>query len=587
MAEETIQTVPQNRETAPNSATTVPQEVRSTEQRYANGNGSAGRPPLGNPPPEITKKPGNRGKGLIAGVVLTVLLVAGGSYGFHMWQFSRTHVTTDDAFISGNLVNVSPLINGRLREVMVGEGDMVRKGQLIARLGDDSQLAALRQAQASYESVLTQLPQAKTNLAYESATTDAALLRAQAALATQEARTRAAGEQVRLTSHTVQSQIAQAQTQVEAAQAEAAQTRAQAQAAQATVARYQQAITTAQDGVRSLEARMQAAQSDVDRVSKEEARYRRLLAQEAVTQQQYDVVSAQLATVQSNQASLQQQIAQAQSQVEQARADVRQAEAQANAARQGIQASEKTVQVARAGVELARANRPQVQVQTANREASETQSTAARADIRTALAGKTQVELRRQQIATANAAIRQAKATLENAQVQEDRTHIYAPADGIVVKKAANVGAGLSPGQTILTMTQGTGTYITGNFKETQVGNVRVGQAVAFHVDAFPGKKFRGVVGNINVATGASTTLLPPDNATGNFTKVVQRIPVKIAILPGEKPGEATAEDIALLRQGMSTVIEIDTQDTTSHPERVPTGYDQGSVPIRVSTAKH
>lgn len=592
MAEETTQTTPQNGGSASNGSSATVQEVRTTgpsEPRYTNGSGpTSGTTPPGptdNTPPEDAKKPGGRGKGLVAGLVVAALLAVGVPYGYHMWQFSRTHVGTDDAFVTGNLVNVSPLINGRLRELMVAEGDVVHKGQLIAKLGDDAQMAALRQAKAAYESALTQLPQAKTSLAYETATTDAAIARAQAALAVQEARTRAAGEQVSLANRTIQSQIAQAQTQVEAAQAEAAQAKAQVQTAQATVTRYQKAVTTAEGGVRSLEARVQAAQAEVDRVSKDEARYQRLLSQEAITQQQYDAVNAQLATAQSNLAALQQQIAQAQSQVDQARADVRQAEAQANAARQGAQAAEKSVQVARAGVDLARAGRPQVQVQAANREASETQGTQAQADIKTALAGKTQVELRRQQISTAEAAIKQAKANLENAQVQEDRTKIYAPSDGIIVKKAANVGVALSPGQTILTMTQGIGTYITANFKETQVGNVRVGQMVEFHVDAFPGKKFRGVVGNINAATGASTTLLPPDNATGNFTKVVQRIPIKIAIVPGDKAGEATAEDIALLRQGMSVAIEIDTQDVTNHPERVPAGYDRGGVSGRVVAA--
>jgi membrane fusion protein (multidrug efflux system) len=154
-----------------------------------------------------------------------------------------------------------------------------------------------------------------------------------------------------------------------------------------------------------------------------------------------------------------------------------------------------------------------------------------------------------------------------------------------VVRKSVNVGASLSAGQTILTITQGDGVYVTANFKETQIGNVRVGQPAEIEVDAFPGKVFKGIVGAINEATGATTSLLPPDNATGNFTKVVQRIPVKIALVPGDGDKEGTAADIALLRQGMSVTVTIDTSDTTPRPERVPQDYDRGFVATSTSAA--
>ena len=104
----------------------------------------------------------------------------------------------------------------------------------------------------------------------------------------------------------------------------------------------------------------------------------------------------------------------------------------------------------------------------------------------------------------------QAEAAVKSAQVSENDTSIFAPTDGTVVRKTANVGASLSAGQTILTLTQGQGVYITANFKETQVGNVRVGQPVEIRVDSFPGKVFKGVVGSLNQATGATTSLVAP-----------------------------------------------------------------------------
>src|SRR5439155_14742209 len=126
----------------------------------------------------------------------------------------------------------------------------------------------------------------------------------------------------------------------------------------------------------------------------------------------------------------------------------------------------------------------------------------------------------------------------------------------------ANPGSALSPGQTILTMTSGDSVWVDANLKETQLTDVRQGQTAEVEVDSFPGREFNGRVESISRATGASTSLLPPDNASGNFTKVVQRIPVRIRLLPAEPKDEkhiAREEHIRNLRQGMSVVVTIDT----------------------------
>jgi membrane fusion protein (multidrug efflux system) len=441
-------------------------------------------------------------------------------------------------------------------------------------------MANLRQAEAAYRAALTQVPQARSNYLYQKQATDAAIAKAQSALQTQEARTRAANQQLTLAARTTQSQVAQASSQVHAAQAQADQAAAQVKTAQAAVVGNRQGVQTAERAVRILEARVQSAQADLDRASKDEARYRGLLVKEAVTQQQYDAVEAQLASAQSALRALQGQIAQAHSQVDQAQATVAQSEAQLAATQEAARAAQQQVGVAQAGLTLARANQIQVPVQEANLAATATQNSQAQADIAAAEAGRTQEAARREQIATTLANLKQAEAALQNARITEQDTYIYAPTDGTVVRKSVNVGASLSTGQTVLTITQGDGVYVTANFKETQIGDVRVGQPVEIDVDALPGKVFKGVVGAINEATGATTSLLPPDNATGNFTKVVQRIPVKIALVPGDSSKrEATPEDITLLRQGMSVTATIDITDTKPHPERVPQGYDKGFLP--------
>ncbi|MEO6603339.1 MAG: HlyD family efflux transporter periplasmic adaptor subunit, partial [Polyangiaceae bacterium] len=120
-----------------------------------------------------------------------------------------------------------------------------------------------------------------------------------------------------------------------------------------------------------------------------------------------------------------------------------------------------------------------------------------------------------------------------------------------VSKKSINVGQMLSPGQSIVQLVTDK-LWVTGNFKETQVANMRVGQSARVEVDAFSGKSIEGEIESFSGATGAKFTLLPPDNATGNFTKVVQRLPVRVRLhdLPA---GVA-------LRPGMSVDLTVDTR---------------------------
>jgi len=140
-----------------------------------------------------------------------------------------------------------------------------------------------------------------------------------------------------------------------------------------------------------------------------------------------------------------------------------------------------------------------------------------------------------------------------------------------VVKKAANIGSSLSPGQSVVTLTQGSYVWVSANFKETQLKNVVVGQPCEVEVDTFPGIIFNGRVQAINEATGASLALLPPDNSTGNFTKVVQRVPVKIQLVPATGTADkkyARQADILRLHQGLSVTAVID----TTHQGRPPRG---------------
>ena len=142
--------------------------------------------------------------------------------------------------------------------------------------------------------------------------------------------------------------------------------------------------------------------------------------------------------------------------------------------------------------------------------------------------GPDQVRVQQSRATAAAAAIQQAQARVEQARLNLSYTHITAPVAGIVNKKNVEVGANLAAGQDLMTIIPLTDLWVTANFKETQLTHMRAGQKVTIKVDAYGGRKFSGKVTQIGGATGSMLSLFPPENATGNYVKVVQRLPVRI-----------------------------------------------------------
>ncbi len=142
--------------------------------------------------------------------------------------------------------------------------------------------------------------------------------------------------------------------------------------------------------------------------------------------------------------------------------------------------------------------------------------------------GPDQVRVQQSRATAAEAAIQQAQARVEQARLNLGYTRITAPVAGIVNKKNVEVGANLAAGQDLMTIIPLTDLWVTANFKETQLTHMRAGQKVTIKVDAYGGRKFSGAVTQIGGATGSMLSLFPPENATGNYVKVVQRLPVRI-----------------------------------------------------------
>ena len=146
-----------------------------------------------------------------------------------------------------------------------------------------------------------------------------------------------------------------------------------------------------------------------------------------------------------------------------------------------------------------------------------------------------QIRLTSAQYVTAAAEEKQAEAQVQQAELQLSYTKIFAPFDGRVTKKSVEPGNYVQPGQTLFSLVL-PDVWVVANFKETQLKRMNVGQSVSVHVDAIPGRDFKAHIESFQVGTGSRFTLLPPENATGNFVKVVQRVPVKIVF--DEPPAE-------------------------------------------------
>jgi membrane fusion protein (multidrug efflux system) len=323
---------------------------------------------------------------------------------------------------------------------------------------------------------------------------EVALDRARADLADAEASAAAARAGVPITSTTATSHVTTAQGGVE-------------QTASA-VTEAEQAIEAAKARLSTAQARQREAAAKAAKTAKDVERFKPLLAKDEISQQQYDAAVAA------------------------ANAD---AAAGESAAAQAVEA-ELDVRVAQSRLVQAKVKRQQ-----------------ASAELATAETAPEQVKVTQARAAAAEAHVMQARAVVRQAEINLEHATVKAPTKGIVSKKTVEVGQLVQPGQALMAVIPIDRVWITANFKETQVEHIRPGQRVSIRADAYSGKTFSGKVESLAAATGARFSLLPPDNSTGNYVKVVQRIPVRISLDAGQDPER-------LLRPGMSVVPTIYTK---------------------------
>jgi membrane fusion protein (multidrug efflux system) len=261
----------------------------------------------------------------------------------------------------------------------------------------------------------------------------------------------------------------------------------------------QRQLSAARDRLEAAQAQVRETEANVKKTSDDVVRYKLLVDKNEIPRQTYDTAVAEAASTQAT--------------LDSRKASVREAEQNIDVAQSAVDQAETRIPQADATVESARTAPQQVQVSEAR--------------ARSALA----------QVA-------QKKALLDQAKLNLSYCTIFAPVTGIVGKKTVELGQNISPGQQLMAVVPLDDIWVTANFKETQLNRMSPGQRVRFSVDA-SGREYSGKIVNVGGASGSRFSLLPPENATGNYVKVVQRIPVRINLDPGQN-------DDHRLRPGMS-----------------------------------
>ena len=262
----------------------------------------------------------------------------------------------------------------------------------------------------------------------------------------------------------------------------------------------------------------------------------------------------------SSQVSLAQaNVAAAEKEEEAARARVQEAEAKYTKAASDLRRMEQLIardeisqQQYDAAVATEKGARATVDAERANEAAARSRVRQAEAQLRSARTGPQQVEVTRARAGSAEAAVARAQANLDQARLNLEYATLKAPVSGIVSQRHVEPGQVVQPGQPLLAIVELDDLWVTANYKETQLRNMHPGQPAKISVDAY-GHTYNGHVDSIGGATGARFSLLPPENATGNYVKVVQRVPVKIVLEKGQDPDHR-------LRPGMSVVPTVITK---------------------------
>ena len=413
----------------------------------------------------------------VLGPLLCLILIAVGTpYGLQLWRYYQIHETTDDAYVTGDIVPISARVSGTVMTVYASEHQQVEDGQLLAELDPDDFAARVVQAEAMVAVAAARLQHAELKVLLTQDSTSNDTVRTGASL-------RAAQSALREAQHG-------------------------AEKAEARLRTWEAAVAAAQADVDTQDVHVAMAQTGFDRM-------KNLLNDGVVAQQQFDQALSALQAAEAEKRAKSETLQQTREELDAAKADL-------SLKQEMVQGEEELVAEAQATVEGSQAQHQSVDIQEA-------------------------------EVKVAQALLQQAEADLAYARLQLQYTTLKAPVAGVVAKKNLEIGQVVQPGRPLLALVPLQEVWVEANFKETQLQYMRPGQRATLQVDAYPEEVFSGTVESLSPGTGAIFSLLPPENATGNFVKVVQRVPVKIRIEPSASPG-------VMLRPGMSVIATVNTQ---------------------------
>ena len=341
----------------------------------------------------------------------------------------------------------------------------------------------------------------------------ARLAQAQAAVGIAESRLQAAAARVLMTRNSASGQMAQAQASSMSAESAQRAARDAMESGRAIVASRRANLGAAQAEVERAKAALDRARQDLTRVVA-------LVKQDLVTKRDHDQAVTDERAAAANLTAAEQRVVQAQRDLAQAESDLKIRDTGYEPQQIGIVMAEARAADARAKRINAEAAQQEVRVREAERE-------------------------------LAAAQLKEAQADLAVAELNLEHTQVRSPIDGVVAKRTVEMGQIVQMGQPLLAVVPLQDVWVLANFKETQLAGVKPGMPATIAVDGVPGKTYKGTVDSIAAGTGARFSLLPPENATGNWVKVVQRVPVKIRLERGEVGNPHT------LRAGMSAYVSI------------------------------
>ncbi len=509
--------VPQNDEYAEHDAQEVAPLAASTE--------------------DATVRKSPRGRWVVG---LLVVAVLGGLFGTRYWRLAHQRIDTDDAYLTADITQVAPQVSGTVTRVYVQDDALVTAGKLLVALDPSTYQANVEQAQANLQSALAQAHSAAISVSLTSKTGTAQLTQAQGGVGQSAGSIGSARADVLRANAGVEKALATSQ----AATANITTAAAAVQAAQANNKHAQDAVTTAQAqvstaraNVKALQAAVVAAQATEVKATRDAERYTYMLNQGAVSRENVDAAEAAAHVAQAQTESARQQVAMAQSAVSAREADVAAAREQVLATRAAVAQAQAALAAAGYSAHASQADISQAEAQRQASEQAVQQAVARRqqtmGQLQQAHTRPQQVALSSSEHAQAEAKVAQARAALDAAQLQLTYTKIYAPVTGTVSQKTVQVGALVQPGTPLMALTTHK-LWVVANYKETDLARIHPGARAEVEVDALDGQRFTGHVGSIAAGTGSTYALLPPDNATGNFTKVIQRVPVRILLDPGQ-----------------------------------------------------